>query len=122
MLLRSCEQLKALKDAGHTDLRVSVNLSLQEFSRPDVASRIGATLLKTGVQPADLDLEITERLLSRDSVRDYETCKQLKALGVGIVIDDYGIGSCSLGNLAHAPIDGIKVDNTLVAQLETSGS
>ena len=115
VLLESFDQLKSWHDEGWTDLRVAVNISMQEFSRPDMAARMAALMLQVGIQPTDVDLEITEKMLSRDAIAGYRAMDALKALGVRLFIDDYGTGACTLAQLAHSPIDGIKVDNSLVA-------
>lgn len=120
VMRHACSQLRIWQVSGHTGLRVTVNLSTQEFSRADLVGRIETILAETGIEPCDLDLEIQESVLFRDAMKGYSTCKNLKALGVGIVIDDYGTGACSLAHLAHSPVDGIKIDNTFIANLETS--
>jgi len=117
----SCAQLKKWHEAGQPKLRLSVNMSVQEFSRPDIAHKVASVLMGVGLQPSSLDIEITEHMLFRDAMKNYETSKALKAIGIGIVVDDFGVGSCSLAHMSHSPIDAIKIDNTLVAQLETSG-
>jgi diguanylate cyclase (GGDEF)-like protein len=118
---QSCEQLKAWHEAGFSGLRMAVNLSVQEFSRPDIAAKIEEILESCSVSPYDLDCEITEHMLFRDAMKDYATCRQLKRLGVGIVVDDYGTGVCSLGHLAHSPVDAIKIDNSFVANCDREG-
>ena len=115
VLRESFDQLKSWQDSGWTDLRVAVNLSMQEFSRLDMATRMAALMLQVGVQPADIDLEITEKMLARDAVTGYQAMDALKSLGVRLILDDFGTGTCSLAQLAHSPVDGIKIDNSLVA-------
>ena len=117
VLLNACRQLRSWQDAGHPGLRLSVNLSMQEYARPDIATRIAALLLRVGVAPDAVDLEITEQMLSRDANGGHEIGRSLAAIGMGIVLDDYGTGSCSLAQLSHSPVTGIKIDNTLVAQI-----
>jgi len=115
VLRESFDQLKSWQDAGWTDLRVAVNLSMQEFSRIDIAARMAALMLQVGIQPSDINLEITEKMVARDAVGGYQKMDTLKALGVQLILDDFGTGSCSLAELAHSPVDGIKIDNSLVA-------
>lgn len=117
VLQSCCRQLRAWHDAGFAALRLSINLSVQEFARADLVDRIAGALATSGLQPPSIDLEITERLLCRDAVSGYEVCNALRSLGVGLVLDDYGIGACSLAELARSSVDTLKVDNTLVAQL-----
>ena len=116
---RGCEQLRAWHESGYTELRLAVNLSVQEFSRPDLAQRIAEILELCSIEPQFLDCEITEHMLFRDAMKNYATCRQLKELGTGILLDDYGTGVCSLANLAHSPIDAIKIDNSFVANSAT---
>lgn len=114
VLQESFDRLKNWQDAGRPELRLSVNLSMQEFSRRDIATRMAALMLRVGVQPSSVDLEITEKMLSRDAVAGYQAIDALKALGVNLVVDDFGTGACSLVQLAHSPVDGIKIDISLV--------
>jgi len=111
----ACEQLQALRKAGHSKVRLAVNLSSQELASDGIAERIARTLEETATDPCDLDVEIKEHMLFRESLRDYAVCKELAALGVRIVVDDYGIGACSLAQLAQSPVGAIKIDNTIVA-------
>lgn len=81
----------------------------------DIATRMAAMMAQVGIQPADIDLEITEKMLARDAVAGYKAMDALKSLGVRLILDDFGTGTCSLAQLAHSPVDGIKIDNSLVA-------
>ena len=119
VLRESFDQLKSWQDAGKPDLRLSVNLSMQEFSRTEIAARMAALMLQVGVQPSSVDLEITEKMLSRDAVAGYRAMDALKALGVSFIVDDFGTGACSLAQFAHSPVGGIKIDISLVKGLET---
>lgn len=113
----ACEQLQALREAGHDRVRLAVNLSSQELASDGLAERMARILEETGTNPGDLDVEIKEHMLFRESLRDYAACKELTALGVRITVDDYGIGACSLAQLAQSPVGAIKIDNTIVANL-----
>ena len=119
VLRKSLRQLRAWQDAGLPELRLAVNFSMQEFSRPDIAPRMAALMLEAGVQPGDVDLEVTEKMLARDALTGFPVLGALRALGIGLNVDDFGTTACSLAQLAHSPIDGIKLDNSIVAGLET---
>ena len=121
VLNASCGQLSEWKKIGFPRLRLALNVSAQEFARPDIVQNVSAAVLRAGIQPSDLSIEINEHILFRDAMKNYVTCKALKSIGIGIVVDDFGIGSCSLAHLSHAPIDAIKIDNVLVGSLEVSG-
>jgi diguanylate cyclase (GGDEF)-like protein len=116
----ACEQLRALREAGHEDMRVAVNLSGQEFSHAHLAERVEAVLKDTEVEPACLDLEIKEHMVYRDAMQKHARCKHLKSIGVGVVIDDYGTGGCTLAHLSQSPVDTIKIDMSFVANIESS--
>ena len=112
----ACEQVAAWHRQGHNELRVSVNVSAQEFARAELADRTRRILDETGVSPEFVTLEITERLLFRDSVKDYPTCRALKELGVGISVDDYGTGVCSFDHLSRSPVDSVKIHPDFIAR------
>ncbi len=119
VLQESFDRLKNWQDAGRPELRLSVNLSMQEFSRREIATRMAALMLRVGIEPSCVDLEITEKMLSRDAVAGYQAIDALKALGVNLIVDDFGTGACSLVQLAHSPVDGIKIDISLVNGVES---
>ncbi len=115
VLERSLEALKGWHDAGWPDLRLSVNLSAQEFSHEDTAGRISDALARYEIDPGFLDVEINEYSLFRDALRNYSRSRALAELGVGIVVDDYGTGACSLLHLSRSPVETVKIDRSFVA-------
>ena len=120
VLRRACEQLQAWKRAGHKNLRVAVNLSSQELASDGIAESIENVLNETGTNPGDLDLEIKEDMLFREVLTNFATCNQLKSLGIRMVVDDYGVGACSLAHLSQSPVGALKIDNTFVSSLENN--
>ncbi len=122
VLRHSCEQLHAWHASGHSELRLAVNLSAQEFSRADLVSRVAEILSASSIKPQYVDFEITEHVLFRDALRGFAMCRDLKELGVGIVVDDYGTGACSLAHLSSSPVDTVKIDGGFVVHSETNPS
>jgi diguanylate cyclase (GGDEF)-like protein len=122
VLRNSCEQLHAWHESGHPHLRLAVNLSVQEFSRSDLVPRVAGILDDNSIDPQHVDFEITEHVLFRDAMKDFAKCRELKDLGVRVVVDDYGTGACSLEHFSRSPVDGIKIDCSFVQQAETSRS
>ena len=122
VLRHSCEQLHAWHASGNSELRLAVNLSAQEFSRADLATRVADILSASSIEPRYVDFEITEHILFRDALRDFTMCRELKELGVGVVVDDYGTGACSLAHLASSPVDTVKIDGGFVTHSETNPS
>jgi diguanylate cyclase (GGDEF)-like protein/PAS domain S-box-containing protein len=93
---------------------VSVNLSPRQLSHSDVPALLERALAETGVDPALLELEITENVLMEQSAGALATLRGLKAMGVRLVLDDFGTGWSSLAYLKRFPLDGLKIDREFV--------
>ncbi len=93
---------------------VSVNLSTVQIAKRGLADTVAEVLASTQTQPHCLSLEISESAILRDVATLAGALKALKALGVRIVLDDFGTGSSSLGYITQMPLDAIKVDRSLV--------
>ena len=94
---------------------LSVNLSANQFvQQPDLIPKV---LDEIGLQPAVLQVEITERALIDDAEFALAELEALKNLGVSLAIDDFGTGYSGLYHLRHIPIDFLKVDRAFVAGL-----
>jgi diguanylate cyclase (GGDEF)-like protein/PAS domain S-box-containing protein len=118
VLEQACTQLARWRASGHTELRMSVNVSPQEFDRGDLVERI-VSHVDNNHLPADaLEIEITENLLLRDVSSVIEKMRQLRERGVRISIDDFGIGYSSLNYLHRFPINSIKLDQSFVRDLD----
>ena len=98
-------------------LRVAVNLSPVQFRQTDLVGTVAATLGRHGLDPARLELEITEGVLVDDADRALAILRQLKAIGVRIALDDFGTGYSSLSYLRRFPFDKIKIDKSFVQEL-----
>ena len=98
-------------------LTVAVNLSTRQFRADDFVVEVAALLRETGLPAPLLELELTERMLMDDPVRTLARIAELKALGVGLSVDDFGTGHSSLGQLRELPIDKMKIDRSFVADL-----
>ncbi len=98
-------------------LHVAVNLSPRQFNDPNLTKAVARTLMKTGLPPHLLELEITESLAMRETDTTLATLKKLKKLGVSIAIDDFGTGYSSLAYLKRFPVDRLKIDRSFVADL-----
>lgn len=98
------------------DIRVSVNLSPAQFRRRSLALRVLAALSASGLASSRLELEITESVLLKDSEDNLAVLHELRQLGVGISLDDFGVGYSSLSYLNSFPFDRIKIDRTFISQ------
>ncbi|SDT14182.1 putative bifunctional diguanylate cyclase/phosphodiesterase [Pseudomonas oryzae] len=120
VLRRACAEARAWQRDGLAELRVSVNISMQQLRQSDFVARIAAVLEETGLPAPLLELELTETQLS-DNVEDVAAqFRQLRALGVRLAIDDFGTGYSSLGYLKHLPVDVVKIDQTFIRELDGS--
>ncbi|WP_439878431.1 bifunctional diguanylate cyclase/phosphodiesterase [Pseudomonas prosekii] len=99
-------------------LFVSVNLSPIEFKTGNLFERIQKTLNNSGIDPARVELEITESVMLDDAAGALEVMKTLKRLGVRICMDDFGTGYSSLSYLRAFPFDGLKIDRSFLNRLE----
>ncbi|WP_051964870.1 EAL domain-containing protein [Deinococcus misasensis] len=112
VLNRACQD--AAKWHG---LILSVNVSAKQFSHPDFAATVQQALDKSGLNPALLELEIKEELLSRHGERAQSRLSALRDLGVRLIIDDFGEGFTSFSALKHHPVHGVKLDRNLIQDL-----
>jgi diguanylate cyclase (GGDEF)-like protein len=96
---------------------VSVNLSAIQISRDDVASVVRNALADSGLDPRRLTLELTESAIIHDPDRASKALNALKKLKVRVAMDDFGTGYTSLASLQRLPIDILKIDRSLVANL-----
>lgn len=99
--------------------RVSVNVSPRQITDPGFPLMVTRTLQATGLDPARLDLEVTETALITDTASVTATMRSLKAIDVGITLDDFGTGWSSLAILRALPFNRLKIDRAFVTHLET---
>ena len=100
-----------------SNLKVAVNLSPNQFAAGDLVEQVRTALRASGLDPARLELEITEGLLLRDTPGTLAQLQALKDLGVRIAMDDFGTGYSSLAYLWRFPFDKIKIDRTFIAEM-----
>jgi EAL domain-containing protein (putative c-di-GMP-specific phosphodiesterase class I) len=101
-------------------LAVAINVSAVQLHTGNLPELVAQVLEETGLDPARLELEITETSLIKDIGRAIDTLSKLKALGVQIAMDDFGTGYSSLSNLRAFPFDRIKIDPSFVRSVDTS--
>jgi diguanylate cyclase (GGDEF)-like protein/PAS domain S-box-containing protein len=93
---------------------VSVNLSARQLAQPGLADDLAEMIERSGVEPQNLCLEITESVLMDDAEAVIGVVERVRALGVRLAIDDFGTGYSSLGYLKRFPVDAVKVDRSFV--------
>ncbi len=94
--------------------RLAVNVSAKAICQPQIVSQVRAALFEIGVAANRLELEVTETALIHDLNRALHNLRQIKALGISIAMDDFGIGYSSLSLLSSFPFDRIKVDGSFI--------
>ena len=116
ILLRACQDARRWHDAGY-DLRISVNISAVQFRDEQFVEQVADILAQTGMQPRQVELEITEGVLASDQLGSRQTLAALRELGVRIAIDDFGTGYSSLAYLKRFPVDVLKIDQSFVRDM-----
>ncbi len=112
-----CRQAREWREQGLPAMRVAVNLSQKQFLQDGLLQAVREALHHERVEPQRLELEITEEMLIRNPDRAARLLAQFKELGVRVIIDDFGTGYSSLNFLKRLPIDGVKVDRSLILDL-----
>jgi EAL domain-containing protein (putative c-di-GMP-specific phosphodiesterase class I)/GGDEF domain-containing protein len=100
-----------------SDFFISLNLSPQHFTRPEIAADIGQLLEDCRVPPHHLRIEITENALINDIEAASRVAAELRERGINICLDDFGTGYSSLNYLRALPLDGLKIDRSFVERM-----
>jgi diguanylate cyclase (GGDEF)-like protein/PAS domain S-box-containing protein len=117
VLLEACKQARAWSDSGFGIVPMAVNVSAAEFGDKDFISGVRAALIATGVEPPNLELELTESVLMQDAESTVRTLVALKSMGVQLAIDDFGTGYSSFTYLRRFPVDAIKLHQSFVQEI-----
>jgi diguanylate cyclase (GGDEF)-like protein/PAS domain S-box-containing protein len=117
VLLEACKQSRAWSDAGLGVVPVAINVAAAEFQDKDFLSGVRAVLIATGVEPENLELEMTESALMEDAESTLVVLGALKAMGVKLAIDDFGTGYSSFTYLRRFPVDALKLDQSFVQEI-----
>ncbi|MHB1598974.1 MAG: putative bifunctional diguanylate cyclase/phosphodiesterase, partial [Acidimicrobiales bacterium] len=122
VLDEACRQLAewTALDGWPGDFTVAVNISGRELSDPGLAKRITEVIVRHGIDPAQLCLEITETALIGEVGDVQETLSALSAIGVRIALDDFGTGYSTLAHLQRLKVDILKIDRSFVEQISRS--
>jgi EAL domain-containing protein (putative c-di-GMP-specific phosphodiesterase class I) len=113
----ACSQAKAWQAEGIPHLPVAVNLSAVQFSEEDLAGTVQRILTETGLDPAGLELEITESAIMKESEKAIAMLKAMREMGIRITMDDFGTGYSSLSYLKRFPISSLKIDRSFIAEV-----
>ncbi|HET9620024.1 MAG TPA: EAL domain-containing protein, partial [Kofleriaceae bacterium] len=107
--------------AGRPQLRVVVPLAARQLAEPGLVAEVRAALARHAVPPAWLGLEIAERAVVADVPRAVAVLGELRGLGVGLVISEFGTGYASLAYLSKLSVDCLQIDRALLHGLDSDG-
>jgi diguanylate cyclase (GGDEF)-like protein/PAS domain S-box-containing protein len=122
VLHEACRQMQAWRvcyDSKSLE-KISVNLSLKQFSQPDLVEQIEEILHSTGLDASTLVLEITESVIVANSNQVTATLLKLGEMGIELSIDDFGTGYSSLGRLYNFPISALKIDRSFISLMSAN--
>ncbi|TMD29148.1 MAG: extracellular solute-binding protein, partial [Chloroflexi bacterium] len=115
VLGEACRQARAwLRARPEAPVRMTVNISGGQLLHPGIVAAVSLALEDSGLPPELLTLEVTESVMAHESEETIRRLRQLKGLGVGIAIDDFGMGYSSLSYLRRFPVDTVKIDASFV--------
>lgn len=117
LLGEATRQCRAWQDAGLPRVPLSINLSASDFRQPQLLQHLHSALTANALDPALLELEITESVLMQNVEATLATLLAIKALGVRLAVDDFGTGYSSLSYLRKFPVDVLKIDQSFVQGL-----
>jgi diguanylate cyclase (GGDEF)-like protein len=106
-----------LRQQGHSDIRIAVNLSVMQFKDGQLQRTIESALYEAGLPPEALELELTESLLIDETEQIQKQLASLSKLGITIAIDDFGTGYSNLGYLRNFNASKLKVDRSFISPL-----
>lgn len=118
ILRTACKQAQEWHQQGYGNFTIAVNLSPYQFKQGDIGGLIAQVLWETGLDPASLELEITETLLMENPEKSLLMLRVLRTMGVQVAIDDFGTGYSSLSQLKNLPFQSLKIDQSFIRNLE----
>jgi len=122
VIAEAAGELARWRLAGHDALNISVNLSPLQLQEPELVRELSDVLLDAQIPAARFELEITESMMLDSSETAVKNLRALIELGVGISVDDFGTGYSSLAALLAVPLTAVKLDRSIVQQIESSES
>ncbi len=112
-----CQQIQVWRGLGISKIQVAVNLSPRQFLQKDLVAMFTECINKYSIEPGDLLVEVTESLMMKDVDQAAKILEELKAVGISVALDDFGMGYSSLNYLKRFPIDKLKIDKSFIDNL-----
>lgn len=117
---QACQAMRTLDALVDAEFKMAINVSVSQFRQPDFADKLLQTMQRFTVSPRSIELEITESIVMDDPKLVTRVLDTLKSYGVGVAIDDFGVGFSSLGYVQRLPLDKLKIDRTFVRAAHTN--
>jgi diguanylate cyclase (GGDEF)-like protein len=119
VMTEACRAAREWQKSSYRGVPVSVNVSIQQFTRPDFVDTVLGILKETLLDPALLELELTETLVMRNPEEVAPKIAALRGHGISVSIDDFGTGYSSFAYLQQLPVDAVKIDRSFIEHLES---
>lgn len=122
VLEQTCAQLLQWQQRypAFRNLRANVNVDDRQFAERSIAAGIGEVLQRTGLAADSLAIEVTETVFRAGRMQAEAILREVKQLGVSLVVDDFGTGYSSLDSFASSPFDALKIDRSFVHDMESN--
>lgn len=120
VIQQACAQNKRWHDMGFSNITVTVNISLLQFRRKELPEQIGTIIKNTGLPADAFELEITESTVMESKGLVLEIFKELNKMKIHLMMDDFGIGFSSINSLKHLPFSTLKIDRSLILDIDTN--
>ncbi|MBD3419230.1 MAG: EAL domain-containing protein [Chitinivibrionales bacterium] len=120
IIAEACRIIKQLEQKYKSNLKVSINISAIQFRNESFFVRAQEIIRQAGINPQNLDIELTESIVMKDLDRTAARLSDLKKMGLQILIDDFGTGYSSLSYLRKLPVDVLKIDRSFIQEISTS--
>tara|TARA_B100001109_G_scaffold251178_1_gene245333 strand:+ start:55985 stop:60148 length:4164 start_codon:yes stop_codon:yes gene_type:complete len=117
VLSEACRHFAAWQQQGLSVNRIAVNVSARQFKHDGFIDAVKNAITAAGIQPSQLELELTESILMDDVAHTLAALKSLRDIGVRTAIDDFGTGYSSLNYLKQFPVDILKIDRSFIQNL-----
>lgn len=118
VLRRAMNEFKSVVTGSNPDLMISVNVSAKNIGTPDFHERVGQILEETGFPAKNLEVEITEYCMVQSIKVTVENITNLRNMGIQVALDDFGTGYSSLNYLSQMPVNLLKIDKSLIDDIE----
>jgi EAL domain-containing protein (putative c-di-GMP-specific phosphodiesterase class I) len=122
VLAEVCRQAQSWNRLDGEPLRLAVNVSARQLQHPLLRHSVQKIIRTSGIDPHQLDLEITESVAMKDPEQTIAILRRFRGLGIRLSMDDFGTGYSSLSQLKHLPINHLKIDRSLVQEIASSAN